>query len=36
MEGFGPDVVKQTLHCNYYGTLAATQQLLPQIRDGGR
>ena len=36
MNGFDIDVVKTTLHCNYYGTLAATQLLLPQIRDGGR
>ena len=36
MNGFDLNVVKQTTHCNYYGTLAATQLLLPQIRDGGR
>jgi len=36
MDGFDADVVKKTLHCNYYGTLAATKLLLPQIRDGGR
>lgn len=36
MDGFNADVVKKTLHCNYWGTLEATKQLLPQIRDGGR
>lgn len=36
MDGFNADVVKATLHCNYYGTMAATKQLLPHIRDGGR
>lgn len=30
------DVVKQTLACNYYGTLKAIQTYLPHIRDGGR
>ena len=30
------NVVKQTLHTNYYGTLEATRQFLPVIRDGGR
>lgn len=29
-------MVEQTLQCNYYGTLAATQLLLPLIREGGR
>ena len=29
-------MVKETLQCNYYGTLEATQDLLPLIRDGGR
>lgn len=29
-------VVKETLRINYYGTLVATQDLLPLIRDGGR
>ena len=29
-------MVKQTLECNYYGTLEATQDFLPLIRDGGR
>lgn len=28
--------MKQTLHSNYYGTLEATERLLPLIRDGGR
>ena len=36
MDGFSADVVKKTLHCNYYGTMEATKQLLPHIRDGGR
>lgn len=36
MEGFNVDVVRTTLHCNYYGTLQATQQLLPHVRQGGR
>ena len=30
------NVVQQTLHCNYYGTLTATRSLLPLIREGGR
>lgn len=30
------NVVKQTLQCNYYGTLAASRSLLPLIRPGGR
>ena len=29
-------MVKETLQCNYYGTLEATQTLLPHIRAGGR
>jgi carbonyl reductase 1 len=29
-------VVKETLQCNYYGTLQATTSLLPLIRQGGR
>lgn len=36
MQGFNADVVKQTLHSNYYGTLEVTKQVLPQIRSGGR
>ena len=36
LNGFNINVVKDTLHCNYYGTLAMTQLLLPQIRNGGR
>ena len=36
LQGFDENVVKDTLHCNYYGTLDATRQLLPHIRDGGR
>lgn len=30
------NVVRQTLQCNYYGTLTATRALLPLIRPGGR
>jgi carbonyl reductase 1 len=36
MEGFDLEIVKKTLHCNYYGTLSATRLLLPHIKDGGR
>jgi carbonyl reductase 1 len=36
MDGFDENVVKKTLHCNYFGTLEVTQQLLPHIKDGGR
>ncbi|KAL8825943.1 MAG: hypothetical protein Q9170_007597 [Blastenia crenularia] len=36
MQGFDINVVEQTLHCNYHGTLLATQTLLPLIRPGGR
>ncbi|KAL8706793.1 MAG: hypothetical protein Q9201_000219 [Fulgogasparrea decipioides] len=36
MEGFDVNVVEQTLQCNYYGTLTATESLLPLIREGGR
>ncbi|KAL2408401.1 Carbonyl reductase [NADPH] 1 [Exophiala dermatitidis] len=36
LQGFDIDVVKKPLHCNYYGTLEATQQILPHIKDGGR
>ena len=36
LDGFNADLVKKTLHCNYYGTLQVTQQLLPHIKDGGR
>lgn len=36
MQGFDADVVKKTLHSNYYGTMEATKQLLPHIRSGGR
>ncbi|EXJ87734.1 hypothetical protein A1O1_04659 [Capronia coronata CBS 617.96] len=36
MQGFDADVAKKTIHCNYYGTLEATKQLLPHIKDGGR
>lgn len=36
MQGFDNNVVEKTLHCNYFGTLEATQLLLPHIKDGGR
>ncbi|KAG0652802.1 15-hydroxyprostaglandin dehydrogenase [Hyphodiscus hymeniophilus] len=36
MDGFNDKVVKETIHTNYYGSLAATQDLLPLIRPGGR
>lgn len=36
LDGFNADVVKKTLHCNYYGTLNITKQLLPHMVDGGR
>ena len=36
MNGFDLNVVKTTLGCNYYGTLAMTEKMLPHIRDGGR
>ena len=36
MNGFDLHVVKTTLGCNYYGTLAMTEKMLPQIRNGGR
>lgn len=36
MEGFDSSVVETTLKTNYYGTLEATEQLLPLIKKGGR
>ena len=36
MRGFDATVVRETLGCNYYGTLEATQQFLPILKDGGR
>ncbi|KAJ9660961.1 hypothetical protein H2201_006689 [Coniosporium apollinis] len=36
MTGFDSNIVKKTLQVNYYGTLEATQDFLPLIRDGGR
>ncbi|EMC92686.1 hypothetical protein BAUCODRAFT_37592 [Baudoinia panamericana UAMH 10762] len=36
LQGFDANIVKQTLETNYYGTLEATQDLLPLIRQGGR
>lgn len=36
MQGFDASVVKETLQTNYYGTLEATQDFLPLIRNNGR
>ncbi|KAF1812283.1 carbonyl reductase [Eremomyces bilateralis CBS 781.70] len=36
MDGFDNHIVKETLHCNYYGTLSATRELLPLIKPTGR
>ncbi|SMQ47057.1 unnamed protein product [Zymoseptoria tritici ST99CH_3D7] len=36
MEGFDANVVRKTLETNYYGTLEASQSLLPLLREGGR
>lgn len=36
MQGFDSNVVKTTLRCNYYGTLEASNEFLPLIKDGGR
>lgn len=36
LQGFDSNVVKKTLATNYFGTLEATQELLPLIRRGGR
>jgi len=36
MNGFDAQVVKQTLACNYYGTLEACNAFLPLIKDSGR
>ena len=36
LDGFDADIVSKTLSCNYYGTLALAQSLLPHIRKDGR
>lgn len=36
LDGFNLDVVKQTIHSNYYGTKQVTEQILPQMKSGGR
>lgn len=36
MQGFDANVVKTTLATNYFGTIEATQALLPILRNGGR
>ena len=36
LDGFNSNIVKNTLACNYYGTLKVTEMLLPHIGEGGR
>ncbi|PIA97223.1 Carbonyl reductase [NADPH] 1 [Cercospora beticola] len=36
LQGFDGNVVKETLQTNYYGSLEATQDFLPLLREGGR
>lgn len=36
LDGFNADIVRQTFATNYYGTLDATQTLLPLVKNGGR
>ncbi|KAK5118156.1 hypothetical protein LTR16_004934 [Cryomyces antarcticus] len=36
MQGFDDKVVEETLHCNYHGTLTATQAFLPLLKSNGR
>lgn len=36
LQGFDANVVKETLQTNYYGSLEATQDFLPLIKNGGR
>lgn len=36
MTGFDSKIVHDTLASNYYGTLEATEQIVPLIKDGGR
>jgi carbonyl reductase 1 len=36
MQGFDANIAKTTIQTNYYGTLEATQDLLPLLRNGGR
>lgn len=36
VEGAAVWAVERTMRCNYFGTLALTQALLPCMRDGGR
>lgn len=35
-QGFDNTVVRDTLHCNYYGTYYIMQRVLPLVKDGGR
>ncbi|KAM0281438.1 hypothetical protein ACHAQH_003561 [Verticillium albo-atrum] len=36
LEGFDNDVVKNTIACNYYGTLEATRAWIPTLKPDGR
>nr|POF04030.1 carbonyl reductase [nadph] 1 [Quercus suber] len=36
LTGFDASIVSRTLETNYYGSLRATQEFLPLVRDGGR
>lgn len=36
LDGFDGGIVSKTLGCNYYGTLALTQMLLPSVKEKGR
>ena len=36
MDGFNTTVVEKTLDCNYFGTLALTENLLSHMRENGR
>ena len=36
LDGFNADVVKKTLHTNYYSTKDLTEELLPLLKKGGR
>ncbi|KAM0334489.1 hypothetical protein ACHAQA_001518 [Verticillium albo-atrum] len=36
LEGFDSNVVRDTIACNYYGTLEATRAWIPTLKPGGR
>ena len=36
LQGFNAEIVRETIQTNYYGSLEATQSLLPLLRNGGR